>query len=221
MAKDINQTLKHSRSTGRGVDIASKRADDLDKLCLERIQEKNSPKVLDVGSGLGGQSVRMVQAGALVTAVDIHDFAEQYASLSQVHNFSTEQLHFTHSDITKLQFSEDAQFSDILMQRVLHYLPHQSAQILLKKLHTLCNDSLYISVTGMNSAIATNYFGRRIPLNERFVSLTPEDALTFSIHEPVCLYTQVEFKQLLFGAGWKMQYCWESAFGNLKAVCTR
>ena len=79
---------------------------------------------------------------------------------------------------------------------------------------------MYISVTGMESAVGEEYSGRDTPVRERFCSLTPQKADTFSIHEPICLYTEVEFVTLLEESGWTVQRCWQSAFGNIKAICS-
>jgi len=55
---------------GHGVDVAVKRADDLDRTVLQYIAAYPGCRVLDLGSGAGGQSLRMATAGAHVTAVD-------------------------------------------------------------------------------------------------------------------------------------------------------
>jgi len=65
---------------GHGVDIASNRADSLDKEALAYVAAHAGCAVLDLGCGAGGQSVRMVQAGARVVAVDQFDFTGQFAS---------------------------------------------------------------------------------------------------------------------------------------------
>ena len=71
---------------GHGVDVAVNRADDLDKRSLAYIAEHPGCRVLDLGSGAGGQSVRMAQAGASVLAVDQYDFTDAFMDLRSEHS---------------------------------------------------------------------------------------------------------------------------------------
>ena len=105
------------------------------------------------------------------------------------------------------------------MQRTLHYLPYNKAFETLKFLRTAVQDKLFISVTGMDSAVGENYVGKNLPLSERFMKLESAEADIFQIQAPICLYRQEEFISLLETAGWKVEDIWQSAFGNLKAVC--
>jgi SAM-dependent methyltransferase len=205
---------------GFGVDVAIKRTDDLDKRMLEHLRIKDKPKVLDLGSGAGGQSVRMVEVGALVLAVDVYDFSAEFAEYRVEHGWSEEVLKFIPADIGDLSnLLQGEKFSDASMQRTLHYLPYGKALEALKFLRTMVQDKLFISVTGMDSAVGDNYVGKDLPINERFVKLSPVEADIFQIQAPVCLYRQEEFIILLERAGWKVEDIWQSAFGNLKAVC--
>jgi SAM-dependent methyltransferase len=206
---------------GFGVDVASHRADDLDKLCLSDLKTKNAPKVLDLGAGLGGQSVRMAQIGAQVTAVDVYDFEHEYHKLRAQNGLAASQLVFIQCEIQHLsKITQLDIYSDVLFQRTLHYLPYEQAVELLQFLTEIVIDKMYISVTGLDSAIGENYAGKSVPIADRFFLLTPEQSKTFSIAQPVCLYTKNELVDLLEKTGWKVDSCWESAFGNIKAVCT-
>jgi SAM-dependent methyltransferase len=206
---------------GFGVDVASNRADDLDKLCVSDLKSKTAPRVLDLGAGLGGQSVRMAHAGAQVTAVDIHDFTDEYEKLRVLNDLTSSQLLFVQS---KIQLLSDAvqsnTFTDVLFQRTVHYLRSEEAFKTLELLSEIVEDRLYVSVTGMDSAIGENYAGISEVIADRFFPLAPELSGTFSITQPVCLYTKDEFVDLLEKTGWKIDSCWESAFGNIKAICT-
>ena len=51
------------------------------------------------------------------------------------------------------------------------------------------------------------------------MKLESAEADIFQIQAPICLYRQEEFISLLETAGWKVEDIWQSAFGNLKAVC--
>ena len=205
---------------GFGVDVAIKRTDDLDKRMLEHLRTKNSASVLDLGCGAGGQSVRMAEIGAKVLAVDIYDFSEEFAEHRQSKNLAEASLKFVCFDITKLpSLIKEENFSDASMQRTLHYLRYTEAVELLVFLRKIITDKLFISVTGMSSAVGENYAGKNVPIESRFVKLDSVEADMFQIQAPVCLYTEVEFVDLLKKTGWQIEEVWQSAFGNVKAVC--
>ena len=205
---------------GFGVDVAIKRTDDLDKIMLEHLRSKHKPKVLDLGSGAGGQSVRMAQLGVEVTAVDIYDFSEEFAVHRVEGGWSEATLKFIFADICNLpDLFRNEKFTDASMQRTIHYLPYARALTVLKFLRSAVQDRLFISVTGMDSAVGENYIGKNLPIEERFAKLGQVEADIFQIHAPICLYRQKEFVTLLESAGWEVEDVWSSAFGNLKAVC--
>jgi cyclopropane fatty-acyl-phospholipid synthase-like methyltransferase len=206
---------------GHGVDVASQRADDLDNLCLKHIAAKSAARVLDLGAGAGGQSLRMVEAGATVIAVDSYDFGEVFAKLRADNAIDKTQLQFIRGDISSIpaQWTKD-KVTDAIVQRTIHYLQYEAAQQLLNHLYKKVADKLFISVTGIHSAVGVEYAGRAVAVKERFSPLAPEQAQTFSISQPVCLYSAEEFVALLETNGWKVERWWESAFGNIKAVCT-
>ncbi len=206
---------------GYGVDVASKRADDLDKALTKHLQTKQSPKALDLGCGAGGQSLRMAKVGAEVTAVDKHDFNDTFSELKHELCSDEGSLNFIQGDLTELPVLLNSEvFDGVCLQRVLHYLTYDEAKELLSYLHKIVKDKLYVSVTGMGSDVGIDYLGKDVKIGDRYFKLNPEKAEIFSINEPVCLYTQDEFTELLALAGWKVEECKKSAFGNLKAVCT-
>jgi len=205
---------------GTGVDVASQRADDLDRLCLEHIGAKSSARVLDLGAGAGGQSARMAGVGAEVLAVDIHDFQTVFAEHRATCGIPKAKLQFFQGDISDFPAPWlTAGVTDVVIQRTIHYLRYQEALQLLSCLQENVQDKLFISVTGIASAVGTDYAGCGVALQERFFRLALEPAQTFSIAQPVCLYSKEEFVSLLGSAGWHVEACWESAFGNIKAVC--
>lgn len=205
---------------GKGIDVASKRADDLDKLCLVRLQEAVEARVLDIGCGAGGQSLRMALAGAFVTAVDEYDFSDEFSKMRTENKLDATHLLFVPTDIESFLKTVDISAFDIsVFQRTLHYFPYDSAKQILRKLRTITRDTLYVSVTGMHSAVGRGYCGHNMSVTERFSVLAESEADTFSIHQPVCLYTEAEFCSLLKATGWNVEKIWTSAFGNIKAVC--
>jgi len=217
------------KQTMYGVDIATRRADDLDKKMVTCVTEHKSiqgtpgvscMKVLDLGCGGGGQSVRLVQAGALVTGVDLGAYSETFDSLRAEYNVSAQQLMFLEGNMTDLSAVLGTQaFQWCCFQRTLHYVPYVVAHRILTDLRNRVNDKLYISVSGVESDIGRRYMDAGKAIQDRFCQLDEIDAETFGIRQPVCLYTPEEFIGLLLESGWNVEECWVSAFGNIKAVC--
>lgn len=192
-----------------GVDVGSRRADDLDKKLLTYVTEATGIRVLDVGAGKLGHAQRLAEAGAQVTAVDVTAVEHVPAK-----------IRFIQGDIRNCaELLHDKQFEVCLFQRTLHYLRHEEACAVLRYLKTVIRDHLYISVTGVESDIGDQYADTYKPVHERFCTLPSEAAGVFSIYQPICLYTPEEFVVLLQEAGWEIEELWISAFGNIKAVC--
>lgn len=211
---------KGDNKSNFGVDVAIRRADDLDKLMLDWVRENEVPKVLDLGSGAGGQSLRLVQAGADVTAIDITDYSVEFTKIRTKNLLTEESLKFFTGDIKTLDFIlKNREFDIACLQRVIHYLPYQEAFNLLVYLRKKVCKKLYLSVTGLDSDIGQGYFDKNKPIESRFCRLEIKMAEKFYINEPICLYSKSEFQDLLIKAGWRIEKCWVSAFGNIKAVC--
>lgn len=203
-----------------GVDVAVRRADDLDKLMLDDIQKNHQPvAVLDLGAGAGGQSRRLVQAGARVHAIDVGAYEEEFLALQEELRVGEQELRFSCADICHIIPTLRANhYHCICFQRTIHYLTYADAHTLLCNLATLTTGRLYISVTGQDSAIGHVHPQGGAPIEERFTTLPTDAAETFSIHSPLCVYTKDEFCKLLTESGWVIERVWVSAFGNIKAV---
>jgi len=203
-----------------GVDVALTRADDLDRKLVAECQNLTNVSVIDIGCGAGGQSLRLAQAGARVTGADIDDYDDAFEALRTTHGLTEEQLQFVVSDARDLKkYLACKKFDYCCLQRVIHYLPYAQALELLLILRVYVQKGLFVSVTGVESDIGINYMDKDTSVEKRFCILTTDDAETFSITQPVCLYTPEEFISLLQDAGWIIEECWVSAFGNSKAIC--
>lgn len=193
-----------------GVDVSAKRADDLDKKLLATVSENRGSRVLELGCGSGAQSQRLVAAGAAVTAVDIQGYSDWE---------NEKKLHFVEADMREFLEQCSSTFGYCSFQRTIHYLPYDDALAVLKKLRKLVTKRLYISVSGLESDIGDCYAAKNSSIKERFAKINQTGAETFSISEPLCLYTPEEFMVLLQDSGWTIEELWVSAFGNIKAIC--
>lgn len=207
-----------------GVDVAVRRADDLDKLMLEEIAVRKAHNegvtALDIGCGAGGQSRRLALRGADVTAIDILDYTEEFAVINNTLQAEglPNPISFIQANVLDWVNVTSTSFDIVALQRTLHYFPYQKAKKLLEALKTRTTSTLYLSVTGATSAIADNYPSLSVPIEERFAVLSPDAQVTFSISAPLCIYHESEILDLLNAAGWEVARLHVSDFGNIKAV---
>lgn len=211
---------------GFGLDIAATRADELDDLCAKFVadlfcQTGIAPRVLDVGCGAFGQSMRLCAAGATVTAVDINPhLSVTYSNIST--QMPKKRLAFVCGDIQAITFEgTNGSFDVVYSQRMLHYLKWNQAAALLKKLTAASrhNARFFCSVSGLHSELGLGYPDATLAVIDRFCMLAPEVARRHQISEPLCLYTMSDFNHLLARAGLGVVSIWQSPFGNIKAIC--
>jgi SAM-dependent methyltransferase len=217
MSRNIYGDALLSGINGRGVDIAVQRADDLDRLALDYLSTLKDPKVLDIGCGVGGQSLRMAKAGASVVGVDLQDFSKEFSQATKEHGLPVQALTFTKGHIADVLPSL-GRFDAALSQRAFHYFPYSEALSILQGLRNHVSGKLFISVTGLGTEIARGYPDATKPVTERFCNVAEDMAQKHHIHEFVCLYTPEELGALLISAGWKTENVYLSPFGNVKAV---
>lgn len=209
---------------GHGIDVASQRADDLDKLAISHIQKelkKSRPLfALDVGCGHGGQSARMCKAGAFVVALGANDYRSAIQD-------SMRRERLTGGIVVQCASVEDepdlGSFDVILCQRMLHYLPHDPARKALEWLYRSANPSahLYISASGLDSELGEQYPAKHEQVASRFAPLAPNMADKHAIFLPVCLYRPDELTELVAASGWTPLQTFTSPFGNVKLVARK
>ena len=204
-----------------GVDITSIRLDDLDKRVFSEIQKKalqgESVTVLDGGCGKGGLAVSLSRVGAKVTALDIDDYVDEIKERVAGATLPPHSLTFIQNDIISFLAKSDAVFDIVILQRVLHYLPHTLAK---QVLSTLCarTDKLYLAVTGTDTAIAKHYSALKNQIEDRWGELDTKGQELFFITAPLCLYNEKEIFDLLTETGWQINWLRVSDFGNIKVV---
>ena len=206
--------MENVSETGYGVDVAIRRADDLDKRLFALVVEQLGARVLDVGCGAGGCAARLEAAGAQVVGLDIHDFSSEFSE--RAGGRST----FIEGDIRELNALIADTYDFALCQRTIHYVPYAEARTFLEVLRSRTTQKLFISFSGLESDLARTYPDTDKPVMERFATLGDEDQETFGITAPLCLYTKAEAEKLLRDSGWRIEESWQSAFGNSKLVAT-
>lgn len=216
----INQYGDERRlaQAGFGVDVATQRADDLDKMALEDIAQRHGEvSALDIACGQGGQALRMAQAGARVTACDVIDYGPAIQATAAVVDV---QIHFVLSDMRQISAALPAKFDIITCQRAIHYLPFDDALVAVRQMRELLAPSghLYISASGLRSELGDQYTGCGVPIESRYAPLSTAMVEKHGIHGPVCLYEERDLVFLLMAAGMVVDKVYSSPFGNVKAI---
>ena len=217
-------------SANKGPDIATQRADDLDQASV-RYAKEHPGRSLDVGCGAGGQAARLAGVGAHATGLDMPELADAFSehmALSQAqYGDAWGRGDFVGSNMLEIPaawLDEHAHaFSQITCQRAIHYVRREQAVALLVQLRgVLANEGkLFISCSGLHSELGQGYDAGSLPPDERFGMLAPEMQDKHQIKQPVCLYSQDEFAQMLAQAGWRIDTIYASAFGNIKAIASK
>lgn len=223
MAGNLNAYGDHRIPTRGhfGVDIAMQRADDLDRMALDRLKSIGSPaRALDVASATGGQAIRMAATGAETTALDIDDYADAFMSAARQQGVAGRCV-FERRDITGFNVARTlGRFDVIVCQRMIHYLPYQGAVAVIRNLASALTDDgrLYLSASGLHSELGDGYAGARRPVAMRYDPLADSMLVKHDIQGPVCLYSLADLATLLEVAGLRVEQVFASTFGNIKAV---
>jgi hypothetical protein len=193
---------------GRGVDVSTGLVGHLDQLGLRYIKRHAAKggrvKVVDLGGGSGGHSLRMARAGAAVWMVDIEDTAR--AAFSAAGRDEGLAVHFIHKDFIEVEATDVPEGIDMLYsQRALHYLRYGEAQALLRKMlgRMVKKGRVYLSVAGVDSPFAQDYPHAGRPIEERFSPLAPEMREKYHLHLPIAVYDDAGLRQLLESCGFR------------------
>ncbi|MDA0692206.1 MAG: class I SAM-dependent methyltransferase [Nitrospinae bacterium] len=208
----------------QGVDISSQRMDDLDRKCLQFALEQKSDDLaaVDLGCGLGVQGTRLALTGIKTLLIDSNDIGNRVAQCAGLLNLQN--IKFLQKDARLLLPQDLPEKIQILYsQRFIHYLKFEEAEALIKmmaeKMET--GGRVFLSASGIDTELAVGYRDREKAVHDRYSPLNKEIALKHQIHEPVCLYSEMDLKQLLEAHGFKEVLVWSSEFGNIKAIFER
>jgi len=214
---------------GHGVDIASQRQDELDAASLDHIRAAaeigRRVKALDLGGGYGTHSVRMAEAGAVVTMVDVEDMASSaFARAIIEKSMPPNALRFIQRNFDHLEDHEIPKDIDVLYsQRAIHYVPYLTAETLLRRISNRMarGGMVYISAAGFDTEYGQTYPDRYKPVEARFNFVTPEMQEKHAIFHKITTYTENDMASLLRAAGFNIIQITHSAFGNIKAIAIK
>jgi SAM-dependent methyltransferase len=210
-----------STSGSHGADIASQRMDDLDRRSLAFILERkhDNPMVCDIGCGLGAQSFRFALLGAQVEMYDIIDINPLVTQFSNL--FPHTNIKFFGGDVCDTFVKNtNAKIYAAYSQRTIHYLQYDRSVELFKKIKANLKEGgkFFVSASGLHSELGQGYPGSSCDISARFTKLDSAMAKKHEIREPVCLYTEDDFRRLSIESGFSDAEIWSSPFGNIKAV---
>ncbi len=203
---------------GKGADIATERVDDLDALALGAVSGwggRLHPVVWDLGAGRCAQSLRFVQAGAIVEAVDLN--------VSIPPESDTPYLHPHKSDFRDIDLLHLPSPNLVFSQRSIHYLSFSDAVRVLTDISKAAyrHTELYLSASGLYSELSSGSRHLAMPLETRFAPLAPDMQQKHGITANVCLYSESDMTRLLQISGWQVKHVFTSGFGNIKVVGAR
>lgn len=217
---------------GFGFDVCSVVEDTLDRDCLSAVERLQGIKAgaapvvaLDIGGGHGAMSVKMAERGALVTLCDP---IEQPLHLLEAPKAVRQRIHHARKPLGALECSdvrgcgEGHRVDIIYSQRMLHYLTYDELKSALTKCreqYAARNCKLFLSVTGVESALGDEHPGNPYPLGDtrRHAMLEGPVSLNDQILHPVTFYRPEEFKALLEACGFKNVQISVSERGTIKA----
>jgi hypothetical protein len=205
---------------GYGVDIASQRVDELDKIAIEDVLRRTNPKArcVDLGCGLGWQGIRFSFLGAFVHLFDILPESTLLRALRMESRLS---LLYTRGDLRTISGGMLPDFIDLAFsQRFIHHLTFAEATRLvgLISARLVYGSCFYLSASGLNSELGEDYAGATLPVQERYSNLNGSMQAKHDIRQPVCLYTEADLTELMSSSALSLRRVWTSKFGNIKGV---
>src|SRR4051794_35350808 len=148
---------------GYGIDISLQRTDSLDIALLHEVKASKfkNLKVIDLGCGKGGQSVRLASAGCYITAVDVQDFSKEMQESCRKNKIPGERVTFIKCDIRHTSEYLSGDYHYFYSQRTFHYMDYKNSEKLLEILrqHFVKNfkGKLFVSVSGIDSELGEGY----------------------------------------------------------------
>lgn len=180
---------------------------------------------IDLGCGLGSQSLRASLTGINTYAYDIDKAAALH--LQKLSMYSVNHIRFFQTDL-----SIKESYNNILpnkidvayAQRFIHYLEYTKAIALLTSINKrlrYAKSKIFISFSGLNSEIGLSHPHRATPLEHRHAVAHPDMVKKHGISKPLTPYSREESINLLTEAGFRNVEAKESEFGNVKCIAQK
>ena len=220
MHKPRHGTRSEERGYGRSV--SSSEIDDLDHAALDfansiKSSSRDTCVAIDLGAGDGIGGTRFAFMGIKTLLYDF-DFPDDVLVSPP---YPIIDRRFLTHDLSTIPESWLPNRVDLCYShRALHYLRPARMHWLLSLVRKRCTSRAraFISVAGFDTEIALTHLNRSASIEKRFGHISPEMQKKHSIKHPLCVYRKEEFVELVEAAGFSVQKCWLSEFGNVKGV---
>jgi len=231
MADSLNAygDLFRPTNDGHGVDIASQRQDELDigsvALVRELVSSGRHVQALDLGGGFGAHSIRLANAGASVTLVDIADMATaHFVKAVQDGLARPGQLRFVQKDFSELSPGDIPEGIHVFYsQRAIHYVTYAKAKqalgVIFNRVYS--GGVAFVSAAGYDTEYGKTYPDREKTVEDRFTFVTPEMQQKHGITHKIVTYKEEDLVNLLRDVGFSEVKVTRSTFGNIKAVARK
>jgi cyclopropane fatty-acyl-phospholipid synthase-like methyltransferase len=181
--------------------------------------------VVDLGGGFGAHSIRLAEAGAQVTMIDLADMAsENFRKAIEEKRSTPENLKFIQKDFSTLSETDIPEHIHLVYsQRAIHYVPYKEAKELLSHMFNrmVKGGMIFISAAGYDTEYGKTYPDRHKSVQDRFNLVTLDMQEKHGITHKIVTYTEQEMKTMLESVGFSEVDVSRSAFGNIKAIARK
>ena len=201
--------------------------DELERMVVEEAIKRRCynphPTAIVVPDGRCNLTFELARKGVLVTAADSGEW-DDAATESLFPATARALVSFEPITLTNLgQKLPNEPFDLAICSRNLCSLPYPQAREFIHNLlrRLKIGGRLYLSLLGLHSELGYGYTGADQEINQRFSDLAPKMAEKYSIHGPVCLYSERNFFTLILEAGGGVLRSFTTTHGNVKGVAVR
>lgn len=191
--------------------------------CVKRQRINRDVAALVTPAGRCDTSIKLARLGATVTVADTPESRQAVEGRMLAAGLG-EQVAFVACDRVEdvVEFSGEP-FDIILIRRGLSTMPYAEARQLLRRMlkKLKIGGKIYVSVLGMHSELGDSYSAVELPVDQRFVPLSPEMAKKYGHFDPVCLYSERNLFMLLLEAGASVLRTLTTTYGNVQGVAVR
>lgn len=220
---DMSSLKQENRSDkGLGIYAGEYIRDHLDRDSLDFIESLKEQGVqdihaLDLGGGLGAQTVRMASAGVKVTMVDLLDATDRFQKAVLEGLIGEGLIRMIVKDWRDLNQSDAIRPIDVLYsQRALSYISFTELRSVLAFLSNLLKPHarFYMSFNGMDSLYGEAHPQKNEPVENRFAVLEKDIREKLNAQEPMCVYAREDLDKLFDNLPYEIEQVKQTRFGN-------